>query len=219
MIKKKIIESLNFRHACKEFDETKKIKKDDFDIILESMRLSPSSMGLEPWKFLLVQDTNLRDRLKTIVWGGQKQIPTASHLIIALTKKSYFMRYDSEYVSNFMSNIQNHSEKIKNFRLSFYENFQKNDLKLLESERAIFDWASKQSYIPLANMMNAAAMLKIDTCAIEGFNKEALDLLLESDFNINLNHYSVSYMLAFGYRVNPQPKKTRQKLEDILEIF
>ncbi len=219
MIKDKIIESLNFRHACKEFDPTKKIKDEDFDLILESMRLSPSSMGLEPWKFLLVQNKELRDRLKDVVWGGQKQIPTASHLIIALTKKSYFMRYDSEYVSNFMTSIQHHSKEMKQFRLNFFKKFQEEDHKLLESERAIFDWASKQSYIPLANMMNTAAMLKIDTCAIEGFNKEKVDNILEKYFNVDITKYSISYILAFGYRVNPPKEKTRQKLGDILEIF
>lgn len=219
MIKDKIIESLNFRHACKEFDLTKKIKDEDFDLILESMRLSPSSMGLEPWKFLLVQNKELRDRLKDVVWGGQKQIPTASHLIIALTKKSYFMRYDSEYVSNFMTSIQHHSKEMKQFRLNFFKKFQEEDHKLLESERAIFDWASKQSYIPLANMMNTAAMLKIDTCAIEGFNKEKVDNILEKYFNVDIKKYSISYILAFGYRINPPKEKTRQKLDDILEIF
>jgi nitroreductase len=219
MIKDKIIESLNFRHACKEFNPTKKIKDEDFDLILESMRLSPSSMGLEPWKFLLVQNKELRDRLKDIVWGGQKQIPTASHLIIALTKKSYFMRYDSEYISNFMTSVQHHPKDIKEFRLNFFKKFQEEDHKLLESERAIFDWASKQSYIPIANMMNTAAMLKIDTCAIEGFNKEKVDNILKKYFNVDITKYSISYMLTFGYRVNPPKEKTRQNLEDILEFF
>ncbi|NOQ78378.1 MAG: NAD(P)H-dependent oxidoreductase, partial [Gammaproteobacteria bacterium] len=63
-MKEQFIEMMNFRHACKVFDENKKISDDDFQYILESARLSPSSFGFEPWHFLVVQDPALRDKLK-----------------------------------------------------------------------------------------------------------------------------------------------------------
>ncbi|WP_242834229.1 nitroreductase family protein [Clostridium pasteurianum] len=63
--KEKIIEAYNFRHACKEFDADRKISQDDFNFILETARLSPSSFGFEPWKFVIVQNEALREKLKT----------------------------------------------------------------------------------------------------------------------------------------------------------
>jgi len=184
-----ILNAFKFRHACKIFDKSKKIPDKDFETIMEAARLSPSSLGLEPWKFLLIQNKNLREKIKKVTWGGQNQIPTASHLLVVLAKKSYFMRYDSKYIYEFMTNIQKHSEEIKQKRLKMIENFQKYDFKLLDDERYLWDWASKQTYIPFANMMTVAAMLGIDSCPIEGFNREKLDSLLEKEINMNKNHF------------------------------
>ena len=72
-------------------------KGPDFQFILETARLSPSSFGLEPWKFLVVQNPDLREKLKLCTWGGQKQLPTASHVIVTLLRKSHFIRYDSDF--------------------------------------------------------------------------------------------------------------------------
>lgn len=65
-----IISAFNFRHACKEFDPEKKISEQDFSFIMETARLSPSSFGIEPWEFLIVQDPEIREKLKTYTWGG-----------------------------------------------------------------------------------------------------------------------------------------------------
>ena len=70
MDKKEILKALNFRHATKEFDESKKISDEDFDIILETARLSPSSMGIEPWKFMVIQNKEVREELAKVSWGG-----------------------------------------------------------------------------------------------------------------------------------------------------
>ncbi|MEC2164969.1 nitroreductase family protein, partial [Bacillus velezensis] len=77
--KQQIIEAYQFRHATKEFDPEKKISESDFEFILETGRLSPSSLGLEPWKFVVVQNPELREKLREFTWGAQKQLPTASH--------------------------------------------------------------------------------------------------------------------------------------------
>ena len=101
-MKQKILDAFMFRHACKEFDDTQKITDEDFNFILETARLSPSSFGFEPWKFIVVQNKELRGKLHEVIWGGGKQIPTASHLVLTLVRKSHFMKYDSEYIDNFM---------------------------------------------------------------------------------------------------------------------
>lgn len=109
-------------------------------------------------------------------------------------------------------------EDVMSMMRNAYSNFQEKDFNLLENDRAIFDWASKQTYIALANMMTAAAMRGIDSCPIEGFNQEAVETLLADEGLINRDHFGVSVMAGFGYRdEEPHREKTRQPLEDIVE--
>ena len=74
---------MNFRHACKIFDESKKISDDDMHHILEVARTSPSSFGMEAWKFLVITNDTLREELKPFCWN-QPQITTCSHLVVVL---------------------------------------------------------------------------------------------------------------------------------------
>jgi len=220
LTKHAIIEAFLFRHACKVFDAGKHISEDDFNFILETARLSPSSFGIEPWKFLVVQNAGLRESLKLHCWGGQKQLPSASHVIVTLHRKSGFMRYDSEFVQNFMRQIQHFPEEACVARTTVLEKFQKQDFALLESERAIGDWAAKQTYLPLANMMTAAALIGIDSCPIEGFDKSALEQVLAQELAVDLENWGVAYLVAFGYRAGePARPKTRQALESVVEWF
>lgn len=218
-MKEKIIEAFNFRHACKKFDSEKKISARDFNFILETGRLSPSSFGFEPWNFLVVQNIQLREKLRGLTWGGQGQIPTASHLLVILARKSYFMKYDSQYIQSFMKDVQNLPENIIEMKRNVYQKFLENDFKLLDNERAVFDWACKQTYIPLTNMMTAAAMIGIDSCPMEGFVADKIDELLAGDFDIDTEKFGISCMVAFGYRDKEPPAKTRQPLENIIKWY
>jgi nitroreductase len=218
--KQAILDAYWFRHACKEFDATKAISSDDFEFILETARLSPSSFGLEPWKFLVVQKPALREKMLPMVWGGQKQLPTASHVIISLIRKTCFMRYDSEYVQHFMRQVQKFPEDAATVRTAILKKFQEQDFTLLDSERAMVDWGGKQTYIALGNMMTAAAMIGIDSCPIEGFEKATLEKFLADEMAINLEAWSVSYLVAFGYRkAEPARPKTRQTRDAVVEWF
>ncbi len=219
MNKDDILNAFMFRHACKEFDSEKKISKEDFTFILETARLSPSSFGFEPWHFLIIQKRKLRETFLKVAWGGQKQFPTASHLLFALVKKSYFMRYDSDYIQNFIKEIQQLPQDIIKMKSDFYKTFQKSDFDLLTSERTLTDWATRQTYIPLANMMTAAAMIGIDSCPMEGFDRKKMDSLLASKLNIDTDKFSMAYALAFGYRKVEPPQKTRQDIEAITSWF
>lgn len=217
-IKNSIIKSYNFRHACKEFDSSKKISDDDFKFILETARLSPSSFGFEPWKFLVIQDMSLREELKPLCWGAQGQLPTASHFLIILSRNINDMKYDSKYILNFMENVQKLPSDVIPVKNKFYKDFQENQFKLLESDRAIFDWACKQTYITLANMMTAAAQIGIDSCPMEGFDKDQVENLLINKGILDKKHFGVSCMVAFGYRkADPQFAKTRQSLDKLVE--
>ena len=215
MTKQDILKAFQFRHACKEFDPNKKVSKDDMDFILETARLSPSSFGIEPWHFIVVQDAELREKLKNGAWGATKKLETASHFVVCLTMKSHFLKYDSPYVKDFMKNVQHLSDEVIEPRSKFYTEFQKSDFDLSD-DRKLFDWAAKQSYIPLANMMTTAAMLGIDSCPIEGFKQVETDAVLQQDFGVDTTQYGISYMVAFGYRVNEPKIKTRRSTEEVI---
>src|SRR3954452_10982441 len=85
--KEKIMEAFHFRHACKEFDPMHKISEEDFKFILETGRLSPSSFGYEPWKFVVIQNAALREKLKPVSGGATGQLPTASHIVVILARR------------------------------------------------------------------------------------------------------------------------------------
>jgi len=215
MNKKEILDAFHFRHACKVFDPDRKIPEEDFNFILETARLSPSSFGFEPWHFLIIQNRDILTKFLSCVWGGQRQFPTASHVIFALVKRGYFMRYDSDYIMKMMRDVHKLPEDVIEQRSGFVKNFQENDYDLLSSDRALDDWAARQTYIPLANMMTAAALIGIDTCPIEGFDRKKVNALLASEFNVDLEKYTMGYALAFGYRDKEPHPKTRQSMDEI----
>lgn len=212
--KQDILQAFHFRHACKTFDAARRIPDEDFQLILEAGRLSPSSFGFEPWRFLVVQDTALRERLRAVSWGGQGQFPSASHVIAFLARKQDMLP-GSDYTENFMRDVQKLSEEGIARRHTFYPQFHQTDFRL-DTPRAVFEWSCRQTYIALANMMTAAAMIGIDSCPIEGFNREHAESVLDDAGLLENGHFGLSVMVAFGYRVNPQPPKTRQAMEDVV---
>jgi nitroreductase len=178
--KQKVLEAFHFRHATKKFDPRRNISEEDFLYILEAGRLSPSSFGYEPWKFLVIQNTELRNKLKEVSWGAQGQLPTASHFVVISARKN--MRYVSPDVIDHLKNVKKMPDEVIEKVSSRYRSFQEDDMRLFESERAIFDWSSKQTYIALGNMMAAAALIGIDSCPIEGFDYAAVNrILAEND--------------------------------------
>jgi len=214
--KQEIIDAYMFRHATKVFDPTKKISEDDFEFILETGRLSPSSLGFEPLKFLVIQNMEIREKLKEVSFGGQGQLPTASHLVIFLARKD--VKANSDYVQNLFKNVKMLPENIVADMTKAYENFQQFDFKLYESERALFDWASKQTYIALGNMLTAAALIGIDSCPMEGFNMDKVTEVLEHEGLLDSEKFGVSVMAAFGYRSKePAHGKSRQSREKVVQ--
>ncbi|OES46322.1 NAD(P)H-dependent oxidoreductase [Domibacillus iocasae] len=215
--KQDILNAFQFRHATKEFDPTKKIAKEDFELILEAARLSPSSIGYEPWKFLVIQNTELREKLREVSWGAQGQLPTASHFVVILARTIKDTKYDSAYVKNQMLNVKKFPPERFDEIKERYKAFQEEDLNLLENERTMFDWAGKQTYIALANMMTAAALIGIDSCPIEGFHFEQVQKLLEEENLLEDGHLAVSVMAAFGYRKTEPRPKIRKDIGDIVQ--
>lgn len=213
--KQEILKAYQFRYATKEFDPTKRISDEDFEFILETGRLSPSSIGSEPWKFLVVENEELKQKLKAVSWGAQRQLPTASHFVILLARTD--VRYDSDYILDNYKNVQKMPEDILEQMIHGLKTFQE-DFRLLENERYLFDWASKQTYIPLGNMMTAAAQIGIDSCPIEGFNYDQVHDILKNEGFLEDGKFDVSVMVAFGYRIHePKREKTRRSLDQVVQ--
>lgn len=214
--KKDIIEVFEYRHATKEFDTSKKLSDDDINFILRIANLSPSSFGFEPWHFLVVQNSELREALLPIVTGAPLRLNTASHFVLGLSMKAPMTRWDSTYLMHLLKEVKQFPETTIKRYLGLIKEFQEHDF-VLDTDRKMFDWASKQAYIALGNMLTAAAMIGIDSCPIEGFIKEKAEVLLSEKFGVDTEKYGLSYMVAFGYRKeSPKRPKSRRNIKDII---
>lgn len=212
--KQDVLQAFHFRHACKTFDPERKISDADFRYILECGRLSPSSFGFEPWRFVVVQDRALREKLRAVSWGAQGQFPSASHVVAILARKDD-LRPGSAYTERMMRDVIKMSPEAIARRHRLYPQFHQADFRI-DTPRALFDWACHQAYIALANMMTAAAMIRIDSCPVEGFNREQAECVLDEAGLLEGGRFGLALMVAFGYRVNPQPAKTRQAPDEVV---
>lgn len=215
-IRKQIIATANRRYATKKFDPRKKINDADWQTILEAGRLSPSSFGYEPWKFVLINNNQIKQDIRPFSWGGANSIDGADKLLLILARTD--VTYDSPYIKHLVEDIKHKEYSPESAPSQHFKVFQERDLAI-DSDRALFDWASKQTYIAMANMMTAAAELDIDSCPIEGFNYEKMDQYLTSKGIIDPHHWKASVMVGFGYRDQPIKPKVRQPLSDIYEIL
>lgn len=110
-------------------------------------------------------------------------------------------------------------DDIKALYAQFYEKFQKEDFKLLESDRTLNDWASEQTYIALANMMSGAATMGIDSCPIEGFDMALSEKFLAEELGIDTDEFGASVMVAFGYRKDEPKGKSRLEIDAVTQWF
>jgi len=158
----KIIEDLKWRYATKEFDTTKKVSDENMDILLDSLRLTPSSFGLQPWKFVVVRNEELRGKLVEASWG-QKQVAEASHLIILCSPLDISEKDVDAYVDSVANERSVDRETLVGFRDMMVGFISRKD----EKQRK--EWMKNQLYIALGNLMTTCASLRIDACPMEGF--------------------------------------------------
>ena len=216
LTRQQALEIFRRRVSTRYYDPARKISAEDFAAILDFGRLSPSSVGSEPWKFLVIQNQELREKIKPVAWGMQATIAEASHLVILLAKKH--ARYDSPFFSELM-NRRGFTPEQRAAALERYRSFQIHDIAIAGDERALFDWASKQSYIALANMLTGAAMLGIDSCPIEGMDYAAVEHILAQAGLLDPAEYGVSVAATFGYRARDiQPKPRRDAAETVVLV-
>ncbi|WP_345970303.1 NAD(P)H-dependent oxidoreductase [Sulfurimonas sp. HSL1-6] len=198
-------DAMAFRHACKRFSE-QKIPEATFEQVLEFGRMSPSSFGMEPWRFLVVADTALREALRPLCWN-QPQITESSHLLI-ITADNECIKPGTAYVREMFARRGLPEEAYERY-LGVYADHMGPQF---HSREAIEAWTHKQCYLAAANMMTGAASLQIDSCPIEGFEKAKVEALLALE-----PARSVALIVAFGYRLNPQPAHYRLELDAVVE--
>ncbi|HRJ53402.1 MAG TPA: NAD(P)H-dependent oxidoreductase [Candidatus Thiothrix moscowensis] len=201
------LQAMNFRHACKKFDPQQKIAEADFQQILEFGRLSPSSFGMEHWRFVVVQTPELREKLREQCWN-QPQITDSSHVMVILAK-SAAVEPGSTYVKQLFGRRGLPVEAEQ----AYLERYAAHNASEIAPYMNTFAWASKQCYIALANMMTGAASLGIDSCPIEGFSKAGVEEVL----GVDTAQYGVAVVVAFGYRAGEQTSRLRQPLAELVE--
>ena len=204
----KFMDAMNFRHACKIFDETKKISDEDMRVILEYGRKSPSSFGMEAWKFVVITNEELKAKLRPACWD-QVQVTSCSHLVIVLAGIDS-VKVESGEVEKRFARREMPKESLDMYMGLYASHLE----KTLSSDENIYCWTAKQSYIASANMMTGAAYMGIDSCPIEGFEKEKVEDILELD----TTKFQVAMVLPFGYRLNPQPEQLRLPFDQVVEF-
>ncbi len=202
-------ESLGFRHACKVFDDTKKISDEDIKYIMEAGRRSPSSFGMEAWKFLVITNEELKAKLRPACWD-QVQITSCSHLIIILAGIES-VKPESGIPEKRFARREMPQEKL-DFYLKLYADHLADTLS---SDKNIYAWTAKQTAFAGANMMSAAAIKGIDSCPIEGFDRNQVEDIL----NIDKSKYGLSMVLPVGYRINEQSTQLRLSYEEVVEFI
>ena len=211
MERNEVLDILNFRHACKEFDPNKKINSEDLKVIIEGARLAPSSVGIEPWHFIVVENDEFKNELSTTYFGNPKHISNCSAFVILLTRKADEIKADSAYIEHLLKDLKELNgdsyNNLKGFIKSVNDRF--------ENDAEIQAYANEQTYIALSSMMLSAAMLKIDSCAIGGINKDAVTKLLVDRNLLDTNKFEVTLGCALGYRVNEATPKKRQPLNEV----
>ena len=202
-------EAMDFRHACKLFEQNRKISDKEIREILEAGRKSPSSFGMEPWKFLVVTNEELKTKIRPFCWN-QPQISTCSHLVVILAAIESVRPESGVVKKRFLR------REMPQEMLDFYmDKYRAHLSKTLSSDENILCWTARQTYIAAANMMTCAATLGIDSCPIEGFDKEDVEKVLELD----TKKYQLSLILPFGYRVNEQSSQLRVPFEEVVEFI
>jgi len=201
--------AMAFRHACKLFDENKKISDEQMLYILEAGRTSPSSFGMEAWKFLVITNEELKAKIRPACWN-QVQITSCSHLVVVLAGIENAKPSSGEPQKRFARRPLS-QEQID----GYIDLYSKHLSETLSSDKNIYEWTARQSYIAAGNMMTAAAYVEIDSCPIEGFEKEKVEEILELD----TTKYQVAMLLPFGYRINKQSSQERLAFDEVIEFI
>ncbi len=205
-----LLHHLQWRYATKKFDPTKKISPADWQVLAEALVLTPSSFGLQPWKFWVVTSAEIKAQLLPISWK-QVQVVDGSHVVVLAARKDLA----ASDVDRYLARIS----EIRGVAVENLAGFRKMMIGALVPPPAGFDineWAAKQVYIALGNFMTAAAVMGIDTCPMEGIEPAKYDELL----GIREQGYATVVACVAGYRAaddkNAVTPKVRFATSDVI---
>ena len=206
------LEALQKRYSVKKFDKEKTVSKEVLERILQAGKLSASSLGLQPYRLIIVESPEVKEKLISGYYNPS-QISTCSHLILILSKKNV----DEHYVDGYFRHIS----EVREVSIDSLALFRKNIEGYTQNpnQAEISHWAEKQCYIVLGNLMFAAALENVDTCPMEGFKKEVIEEILE----IDQEKESIAVTLALGYRAEDDHfqnlKKVRKPEEKLFKFM
>jgi len=208
--RRSIIEALNWRYAVKKFNPELKISAEDWNVLKESLRMTPSSYGLQPWKFIQVENPELRAKLRSQSWN-QSQVTDCSHFVVMAYKE----KLDADYIRTNMKKIA----QVRSVPVESLQGFEKAiTADLIDGPRSqtIDTWAQRQVYIAMGFLLETAAILGIDSTPMEGLDANAYDELL----NLKNSGWKTVAAVALGYRNADDPfiKLTKVRFDES-EIF
>ncbi len=189
LVSHEVIKALQWRYATKKFDSTQKIPSPLWQTLEETLRLTPTSFGLQPYRFVVVTDPNVKQQLVPVAWN-QQQVVDCSHLVIFARLKDMNVGYIDHYLEEIAKTRKVAVESLQPFRemmTGYLERTEPEDLA---------NWMSAQCYIALGNLMTAASLLQIDNCPMEGFQNEGVDRILQ----LPERGCQSVVMCALGYR-------------------
>ncbi len=207
-----IIESLKWRVAVRKYDTTRKVSKQDLEILLEAGNLSATSMGLQPFKIVVISNDELKGQLVPISYN-QQHVADASHVLVFAIETNVNQNTVNAYIERAME-----LRKLSMVDLQGYKDAVSNYISMMDVETRKV-WATKQAYIALGTVMTAAADLKIDSCAMEGFDPLKYQELLD----LESKKLMPVVVLPIGYRSKEEtmadlPKVRKTRANFIVEI-
>jgi len=197
-----IEQQLTWRYATKRFDPTRTISQADWHTLEESLRLAPSSFGLQPWKFVVVTDRKVREALQPHSWN-QPQIVEASHLVVLAAQKSVGAQ-DVDTLINHISEARG----VPTSALADYSGMMKGFLDMLASHGTCEHWSAHQVYLSLGMLLSTAANLGIDACPLEGIDRAKYDEILK----LPAQGFSAKVACALGYRASDDATASYKKV-------
>ncbi len=203
-------EALANRYATKKFDASRKIPPQILEKLEDSLLLSASSYGLQPWKFIFISDMNLRKKLRAVSWN-QPQVEEASHYVVLCAKTTMDEGAVDRYIKRIVEVRGVAAESLKDYRAMMIGSIG-GPLK-----SRIIEWTSRQVYIALGTLLTSAAILGVDACPMEGFDNKQYDEIL----GLTKDGYTASVCCALGYRspddVYAKLKKVRFPKTEIIQ--
>lgn len=208
------------RHATKQFLPDRKISDDEFELILEAGQLSPSSFGFEPWDMIVVEEKSIRDEIVNVgSWGAKRPAEHASRFVILTALRSDELEAStSERITHVLRDIKGMDDDTRLGYLKKYKEWQFDDFHL-DSPELLHQWAARQAYIALGNMMTIARTQDIDSCPIEGFSVDRVADVLERHGALDKEKSLPVVMVAFGYAAKAAPEKSRRPLEELVRVI